>query len=99
MGVHSSPLTFTLVPGMAPAAPLMRLLARFDRPKVEAFAEISIALLDFIDGDPDAEEDDPTGQCDEDGINTNLYEQWGRGPGCAISDNDCEHDGREPEQY
>lgn len=56
--VPANPLSFTLTPGMAPAAPLMRLLARFDRPKVEAFAEISIALLDLIDGDPDLEEDD-----------------------------------------
>jgi hypothetical protein len=73
------------------------MLARFDRPKVEAFAEISIALLDLIDGDPDAEEDDPQGACDEDEISTNLHASWGGGAGCLISDDDSEHDGREIE--
>jgi hypothetical protein len=48
---RSDALTFTLSPGMAPAAPLMRLLASFDRPKVEAFAEISVALLDLMEDD------------------------------------------------
>jgi hypothetical protein len=52
----SNPLTFTLTPGMAPAAPLMRLLASFDRQKVEAFAEISVALLDMYDAPADPDE-------------------------------------------
>lgn len=52
----TNPLQFTLTPGMAPAAPLMRMLSRFDRTKVEAFVEISISLLDLIDGDADLEE-------------------------------------------
>lgn len=43
----------------------------------------------------DAEEDDPSGIFDEDGINTMLAFATGYGPGCAISDPDCEHDGRE----
>jgi hypothetical protein len=64
----------------------MRMLARFDRPKVEAFAEISIALLDLIDGDPDLEEDDDPGQCTEDEVSTNLEALWNGRPGCAISD-------------
>lgn len=84
----ANPLAFTLSPGMAPAAPLMRMLARFDRPKVEAFAEISIALLDLIDGDPDLEDSHEDGQCSEDEISTNLHAQWGGGPGCEISDPD-----------
>lgn len=46
----AAPTSFTRSPGMAPAAPLMRLLASFDRPKVEAFAEVSIALLDLSFG-------------------------------------------------
>lgn len=52
---EADPLTFTLAPGMAPAAPLMRLLASFDRQKLEAFAEISVAFLDMLDAplDPD----------------------------------------------
>lgn len=93
--VPANPLSFTLSPGMAPATPIMRMLARFDRPKVEAFAEISIALLDLIDGDPDLEDSDEDGQCSEDEISTNLHAQWAGGAGCEISDGDSEHDGRE----
>lgn len=40
---------------------------------------------DDEDADP-GEEDDPSGQCDEDGINTNLTAQWASRPGCSISD-------------
>ncbi len=88
--------TFTLAPGMAPAAPLMRMLSRFDRQKVEAFAEISIAMLDLLDPEPDLEDDDPSGQCDEDEFNTDLTR--GGGIGCPIADpGGCEHDGREIE--
>ncbi|MFA7586262.1 MAG: hypothetical protein WCY11_08730 [Novosphingobium sp.] len=39
----------------------------------------------------DAEEDDPSGQCDEDGINTEFLGRWNEGPGCVISD-PCEPD-------
>jgi hypothetical protein len=47
----------------------------------------------------DTEEDDPSGQCDEDGINTALgWAAHGGGAGCPISDpGGCEHDGREPD--
>lgn len=73
----------------------MRLLSQFDREKIEAFAEVSIGLLDLIDGDaaleaePDDEDDDPAGQCDEDGMNTALASVtvWS-GLGCPISDPD-----------
>lgn len=57
-----SPHIVTLVPGLAPAAPLMRVLSRFDRAKIEAFAEVSIALLDLIDGDPDLEPEEDMGE-------------------------------------
>lgn len=42
----------------------------------------------------DDEDDDPAGQCDEDGINIPLNVSH-FGPGCIISDDDIEHDGRE----
>lgn len=49
-----------------------------------------------MDPDPDLEDDDPAGQCDEDGINTDLdMLACDYGPGCEISDEDGEHDGRE----
>lgn len=90
---HHNPLTFTLSPGMAPAAPLMHLLARFDRQKVEAFAEVSIALLDLLDGDPDLD-----GQNTEDEISV-FASKPSYGAGCEISDpGGCQHDGREPEE-
>jgi hypothetical protein len=83
---------------MAPAAPLMRMLARYDRAKVEAFVEISISLLDLMDGDPDTElNGDETDHCnsEDDFIDHSSH---GGGPGCAISDpGGCEHDGREPD--
>lgn len=98
----SNARTFTLSPDMAPAAPLMRLLSRFDRDKVEAFAEISVAFLDFVDGDPDVElngdefdgsmgEDD---FCPQDALLSQL------GSGCPLSDPDEAVDDRgcDPEE-
>jgi hypothetical protein len=38
----------------------------------------------------DDEDDDPAGQCDEDGINTALEIRRGSGAGCTISDSDYE---------
>lgn len=69
-----NPLQFTLTPDMAPAAPLMRMLGRFDRAKVESFVEISIALLDLMDGEPDTEangDDEPSG--DEGDVSWNEW--------------------------
>lgn len=106
------------MPGFAPVAPIARVLSRFDRSQIEAFAEVAIALLDLADGDADAEvtaaeddfhaltgdgpgcpladpaevddeaeEDDPAGQCDEDGINTAFEgRRLHAGPGCPIGD-------------
>lgn len=49
----------------------------------------NIAYEDDEDSDP-AEEDDPSGQCDEDGVNTSFdgirYTAGASGPGCSISD-------------
>ena len=46
-------------------------------------------LEDDEDADP-AEEDDPAGQCDEDGMNTYPTGVLnGNGPGCPIADPDC----------
>lgn len=86
-------LSFTLAPGMAPAAPLMRLLSSFDRRKVEAFAEISIAMLDLMDPDPDVEANGD--ELDGAGAEDEFIDHRGSGPGCVIGDPDAEHDGRE----
>lgn len=79
-----------------PPAAITRILSRFDREQLEGFVAVAIDLMDLADGDPDiedgdaAEEDDPSGQCDEDGVNTSggLYAHGSRhdGPGCPISD-------------
>lgn len=91
----SNPLTFTLTPGMAPAAPLMRMLARYDRAKVEAFVEISISLLDLMDGDPDTEANgDETDHTESE--DCFIEHGIGLAAGCPVSDpGGCEHDGRE----
>lgn len=95
----TNPLQFTLTPGMAPAAPLMRMLGRYDRAKVEAFVEISISLLDLIDGDPDVEENGD--ETDGDFAAEDSFQSFGYGDGvagCPVSDpGGCEHDGREYE--
>jgi len=88
----------TLTPGMAPVAPVLRLLGDFDRKKLESFIEISIALLDLYDGDPDVEAngDELDGVYDEDEFADMNHHA--SGPGCNISDpGGCEHDGREEE--
>lgn len=66
-------------------------LTRFPRPALEALTEALIGHLDALDGDPDLEDDDPAGQCDEDGMNTGTGSYYGlryAGPGCPISDTD-----------
>jgi hypothetical protein len=94
---------------LPPPSAITRLLSRFDRDQLAGFISVAIDLLDFTDGDADtedadpAEEDDPSGQCDEDGINTArhlIQHTYGaNGPGCPISDPDEEHDGREHEDW
>jgi len=47
----------------------------------------------------DDEDDDPSGQYDEDGVNTGLCALMAGSPGCEISDpGGCEHDGREEQE-
>lgn len=44
-------------------------------------------ISDAAEVDDETEEDDPAGQCDEDGINTAFANRpWGAGPGCPIAD-------------
>lgn len=87
------------LPHAPKAAPPLHLIAqaipRLSRHDLEALAERLIERLDQQDGDTDLEDDDPSGQCDEDEINTanGVYWHHGKaftGPGCAISDEDCE---------
>lgn len=74
-----------------PITLLAQAIPMLTRHDLEALTERLIDRLDMIDGNPDEEEDDPAGQCDEDGMNAgsgNFY-MHGRsfaGPGCAISD-------------
>ena len=54
IGREVQPVT---LPGMIPPMPAVaRILARYDRGKVEAFIEVAIGLLDTLDGDPEAED-------------------------------------------
>ena len=70
---------------------------RIVRHSLRAAIDELVGLLDALDGDADREDDDPSGQCDEDGLNTLLVLAGGDGPGCTISDPDAEHDGCEQE--
>jgi hypothetical protein len=61
------------------------------RKRIIATVEYLIAVLDHAESDPDCEDDDPTGQCDEDGINTAhgpvvIHGLSMDGPGCPIGD-------------
>lgn len=60
------------------------------------FAFSQNAQLYLLDG-PGCPISDPSAQCDEDELSTDLGRVWDHGPGCMISDNDIEHDGRELE--
>lgn len=70
----------TLAPGLAGAAPMMRVLAQFNRQQLETAAEVLIALMDLQDGDPDAETEGL-----EDDFTT-VLSGVDYGPGCALSD-------------
>jgi len=66
-------------PSTAPAIAATRLLASYDRHKLEAFIEIAIGLLDMIDGDPDLEDDDASEDDDPAGGNVEderQEEEW-----------------------
>jgi len=83
-----------LIQGRASALPLSLIaqaIPRLSRCDLEALTERLIDHLDDLDGDPDAEDDDPAGQCDEDCLNTGLPMMFiatrsHEGAGCPISD-------------
>ncbi|WP_066561008.1 hypothetical protein [Croceicoccus bisphenolivorans] len=80
VGASALPLTL-----LAQAIPM---LSRHD---LEALTERLIDRLDEMDPDADLEDDDPSGQCDEDGVNSGSgsFTMHGvnfHGPGCYISD-------------
>lgn len=90
----SSP-SLTPIAGGIIDADLLRALAATNRPALERMIAISIDILDALDPDPDLEEDDPAGQCDEDELNTGsprnaLHGRMLDGAGCVISDDDME---------
>ncbi len=70
-----------------PLGLISQAIPKLRRTDLVALAERLIDRLDELDGDPDEEDDDPAGQCDEDGINTMRPATYS-GPGCTISDSD-----------
>jgi hypothetical protein len=65
-------------------------LPKLSRHELASLAERLVDRLDELDPDPDLEEDDPSGQCDEDERNTGsgVFMMHGTsymGPGCPIS--------------
>lgn len=90
----TSPALSSLARGV-PDVDLLRHLAATNRKALERMIAISIDILDQTDPDPDLEEDDPSGQCDEDGLNTGsprnaLHGRLLEGPGCVLSDDDVD---------
>lgn len=78
-----------------PDVDLLRALAATNRKALERMIAISIDILDAVDPDPDMEDDDPAGQCDEDGCNITPHRNAfnGRmleGAGCVLSDDDAD---------
>lgn len=77
-----------------PLGLISQAIPKLRRTDLVALTERLIDRLDELDGDPDEEDDDPAGQCDEDGINTIGHGSYGMrgatygGPGCPISDDD-----------
>jgi hypothetical protein len=74
-----------------PLALIAQAVPRLTRHELAALTERLIEALDAMDLDADLEEDDPAGQCDEDGINTAHGGFWMHGnsydgPGCWIGD-------------
>ena len=75
-------------PATPPMPAVARILARFEREQLAGFIAVALELIDTLDGDTDAEEDDPPGQCDEDEVNTALELAISGAPGCPLSDPD-----------
>lgn len=59
-------------PSGLPLSLLSQAIHRLTRAELEDLAQSLIDHMDAADGDPDLEDDDPAGQCDEDGVNTNY---------------------------
>lgn len=57
-------------PSGLPLSLLSQAIHRLSRCELEDLAQSLIDHMDAMDGDPDLEDDDPAGQCDEDGVNT-----------------------------
>jgi len=100
-------------PAVPPMPAVARILSHYDRAKVEAFIEVAIGLLDTLDGDPDAETDDPDLEANGDD-ESGAYAEWHtlravqRKQGqCLVNaygseddeddDSDCGHDEGEPD--
>ncbi|MEO6151867.1 MAG: hypothetical protein ABIT09_01240 [Croceibacterium sp.] len=83
-------------PAAMPAVALI--LARYQRPQLEAFLSIALDLLDTMDGDGDAEDDAPEANGDEEdgsmGEDDFCEHNAGTdpGPGCKLSDADVAAD-------
>jgi hypothetical protein len=59
-------------PSGLPLSLLSQAIHRLSRCELEDLAQSLIDHMDALDGDPDEEDGDPAGQCDEDGVNTSL---------------------------
>lgn len=91
--------------GTPPMPAVARILARYERPQLEAFLAIAIDLLDTMDPDPDMEAGGD--EMDHSSAEDDFVDHNAGGPGCPLADPDmaaddvgCDdtHDDRECEQ-
>jgi len=78
-------------PSGLPLALIGQAIPELARSDLVALTERLIDALDSIEGDPDPEDDDPAGQCDEDELNCGtdnlvIHGAFFGGPGCYFSD-------------
>jgi|GEM_PF-3976312 len=59
--IQSSDSIAALPPDKTSLSSILRSLGQVDRPKLETFIEAAIEAIDELDGDPDLEDDDPSG--------------------------------------
>ncbi|MGF7172223.1 hypothetical protein FHS91_003928 [Sphingobium xanthum] len=82
------------LPSEAMSASFTAILLTQSRERLEALSEAVIAILDLMDGDPDAEADDSEDSFE---LSPTARAKADKGPGCPIADPDY-HDEREPEE-
>ena len=92
----------TPFPGsISPMPAVARILARYDRDKLEAFTAVAIDLIDTLDGPEDTEDDDPAEMAgDERDLSwPNRIAQHRPGPNMGTEDDEADDFGEADDGY